>query len=47
MLRLHSSNDILKVLAQHGFYFVSQNGSHIKYRKTGNPRLTVIVPANR
>lgn len=27
-----------------GFVFVSQKGSHAKYRKIGNPTLTVIVP---
>ena len=31
----------------HGFYFVSQKGSHAKYRKNGNPVLTAIVPANK
>lgn len=35
---------ILKVLVSKGFFFVSQNGSHAKYRKPGNPALTVIVP---
>jgi predicted RNA binding protein YcfA (HicA-like mRNA interferase family) len=34
-------------LLKHGFVFVSQKGSHIKYRKTGVPTLTVIVPAER
>ena len=24
-----------------------KKGSHIKYRKTGNPTLTVIIPAER
>ncbi|MDB5246425.1 MAG: YcfA family protein [Segetibacter sp.] len=47
MPKLYSSDEILKVLQRHGFAFVSQNGSHIKYRKTGNPTLTVIVPADR
>ena len=47
MPKLYSSDDILKVLSRHNFYFVSQKGSHIKYRKDGNPVLTVIVPANR
>ena len=47
MPKLYSSDEILKVLAIHNFYFVSQKGSHIKYRKDGNPTLTVIVPANR
>lgn len=35
---------VLKVLASKGFFFVSQTGSHAKYRKDGNPTLTVIVP---
>lgn len=47
MPKLHSSNFIIKVLEQKGFIFVSQKGSHIKYRKSGNPSLTVIIPAGR
>ena len=47
MPKLFSSNEILKVLLKHGFIFVSQKGSHIKYRKTGSPTLTVIIPADR
>lgn len=47
MPKLYSSADILKVLQKHGFIFISQKGSHIKYRKHGNPTLTVIVPAER
>ncbi len=47
MPKLYSSSEILKVLQRHGFSFVSQNGSHIKYRKPGNPALTVIIPADR
>ncbi len=47
MPKLYSSSEILKVLQKHGFSFVSQNGSHIKYRKAGNPTLTVIIPAER
>lgn len=35
---------ILKVLANKDFFFVSQKGSHVKYRKNGDPVLTVIVP---
>ncbi|HOX60837.1 MAG TPA: type II toxin-antitoxin system HicA family toxin [Candidatus Magasanikbacteria bacterium] len=34
----------MKVLESKGFFFVSQTGSHAKYRKMGNPTLTVIVP---
>ncbi len=47
MPKLHSSKEILKVLERKGFIFISQKGSHIKYRKTGNPTLTTIIPANR
>lgn len=35
---------ILKVLKAEGFFFVSQSGSHAKYRKPGIPSRTVIVP---
>jgi len=35
---------IIKVLKQKGFFFVSQSGSHAKYRKPGIPTLTTIVP---
>jgi predicted RNA binding protein YcfA (HicA-like mRNA interferase family) len=39
----------VKVLEREGFKFVSQRGSHAKYRKerAGLPKLTVIVPAAR
>jgi predicted RNA binding protein YcfA (HicA-like mRNA interferase family) len=47
MPKLYSSNQIIKVLEKKGFFFVSQKGSHVKYRKTGNPTLTVIIPAKR
>lgn len=47
MPKLYSSDDILKMLQRNGFLFVSQKGSHIKYRKLGTPTLTVIVPAER
>ena len=47
MLKLFSSKYIAKILVAHGFLFVSQKGSHQKYRKEGNPSLTVIVPAGR
>ena len=36
-----------KILLQKGFVFISQKGSHNKYRKTGDPTLTVIIPAER
>ncbi|OGH77664.1 MAG: hypothetical protein A3C10_00600 [Candidatus Magasanikbacteria bacterium RIFCSPHIGHO2_02_FULL_48_18] len=35
---------VIQVLERKGFFFVSQSGSHAKYRKKGNPTLTVIVP---
>jgi predicted RNA binding protein YcfA (HicA-like mRNA interferase family) len=35
---------VLQVLASKGFFFVSQSGSHAKYRKPGNPTLNVIIP---
>lgn len=38
---------ILRVLAASGFIFVSQNGSHTKYRKLGKPTLTVIIPVHK
>ncbi len=47
MPKLYSSEYIIRILLQHGFHFISQKGSHAKYRKTGNPTLTVIVPAGR
>lgn len=47
MPKLYSSDQIIKTLEREGFAFVSQRGSHVKYRKTGSPTLTVIVPAGR
>ena len=47
MPKLYSSDYIVKVLLAHGYVFISQKGSHAKYRKPGNPTLTVIVPAGR
>jgi len=47
MPKLYSSAHILKVLGAHGFITISQKGSHIKLRKTGDVTLTVIVPANK
>lgn len=38
---------IIKVLNQKGFFFVSQNGSHAKFRKIGNPTKTVIVKMSK
>jgi predicted RNA binding protein YcfA (HicA-like mRNA interferase family) len=36
MPNLHSSGRIIKVLERHGFEFVSQRGSHKKFRKGAN-----------
>jgi predicted RNA binding protein YcfA (HicA-like mRNA interferase family) len=47
MPKLYASNHIVKVLEKRGFIFVSQKGSHAKYRKLGRPTLTVIVPIKR
>ncbi|MBU2578750.1 type II toxin-antitoxin system HicA family toxin [Patescibacteria group bacterium] len=46
MPKLYSSKDIIKILEKNGFKFISQKGSHIKYRKFINPISTVIIPAN-
>ena len=45
MPKLYSSEQIVKTLEAEGFGFVSQRGSHAKYRESGSPTLTVIVPA--
>ncbi len=34
---------ILTILQLKGFHFISQKGSHAKFRKSGNPTRTVIV----
>ena len=34
---------VIRVLQEKGFFFVSQKGSHAKFRKEGKPRRTVIV----
>jgi predicted RNA binding protein YcfA (HicA-like mRNA interferase family) len=45
---LYSSQQIVKALEREGFAFVSQRGSHVKYRKTDSDVIfTVIVPAGR
>ena len=38
---------VIKVLCAKGFIFISQNGSHAKFRKTGNPTKTVIVKVSK
>ncbi|KKR08303.1 MAG: hypothetical protein UT32_C0002G0066 [Parcubacteria group bacterium GW2011_GWC2_39_14] len=35
---------LLRILKSKGFFFVSQTGSHAKYRKESTMTLTVIVP---
>ncbi|NUQ57420.1 MAG: type II toxin-antitoxin system HicA family toxin [Candidatus Paceibacter sp.] len=47
MPKLCSSKTIIKVLESKDFVFVSQRGSHIKYRKNSSAVLTVIIPANK
>ncbi|MBU4257176.1 type II toxin-antitoxin system HicA family toxin [Patescibacteria group bacterium] len=34
---------VLKVLLEKGFVFISQKGSHAKYRKIGSPTRNVII----
>ena len=48
MPNLYSSREITKVLEQKGFVFISQRGSHAKYRKSsGGSVLTAIVPMGK
>ncbi len=47
MPKLYSSSEIIKVLQKKGFVYISQKGSHVKFRKIGNPTLTVIIPAGK
>lgn len=44
MPKLYSSSVIEKVLLRNGFIFISQKGSHAKFRKIATPTLTVILP---
>lgn len=44
MPKLHPSKYIVKTLEKHGFVFISQKGSHAKFRKG---KLTVIVPMGK
>jgi predicted RNA binding protein YcfA (HicA-like mRNA interferase family) len=45
MPKLYSSRDIVITLEKNGFYFVSQKGSHAKYRRNVSEKIiTVIVP---
>lgn len=47
MPRLYSSREVIRALERAGFAYVSQRGSHVKYRKAGSPTRTAIVPADR
>jgi predicted RNA binding protein YcfA (HicA-like mRNA interferase family) len=42
MPKLLSSREIINILVRNGFVFISQKGSHAKYRRGEN---TVIVPS--
>ena len=44
MTKLPSSQKIINILLKNGFIFISQHGSHKKYRKADK---TVIIPAPR
>ncbi len=44
MPKLYSSDEIVKTLQRKGFIYVSQKGSHAKFRKCGKRILNVIVP---
>jgi len=39
-----SPKAVIKTLEKFGFQYVSQKGSHAKYKKTGNPTRIVIIP---
>ncbi len=47
MPKLLSSKQIIKILEKNSFTFISQNGSHMKYRRKNGKTYTVIVPANK
>jgi len=38
---------VIRVLQTKGFVFISQKGSHAKFRKIGNPTRTVIVKVGK
>jgi predicted RNA binding protein YcfA (HicA-like mRNA interferase family) len=41
MPKRYSSKQIIAVLERHGFVFVSQRGSHVKYRKGKHTAIVV------
>ena len=48
MPKRYSSSHSIKVLVRKGFNFISQRGSHTKYRKqSGKFTYTAIVPVSR
>lgn len=47
MPKLFSSRYIVRVLESQGFIYISQRGSHAKYRKTGSRTFTAIVPMGK
>jgi len=47
MSKLFSSREIVAILLHEGFVFISQKGSHAKYRRTGDVIATVIVPTGK
>ena len=47
MPSLPSTDDVVRVLLRRGFVFISQKGSHMKFRRIAERTLTVIVPANK
>lgn len=48
MPKLYSSKKIIKILENHNFFFVSQKGSHGKFRKQKEGEvLTAIVPMGK
>ena len=47
MPKLLSSKEIIKILENNGFIFISQKGSHLKFRKNSIQSKTVIVPASK
>lgn len=47
MPKLYLPKQIIKILEKRGFIFISQKGSHVKYRKkTKKETLTVIIPVH-
>jgi len=42
-----SVTTVIKILLRKGFVFISQKGSHQKYRKETSKKLTVIVPVHK